>query len=253
MSAPDGPGVYYQTRRRAQRARRSVRTDIAGFVGIAERGPLDAPVPVEPWRQFVSWFGAAPAPATSPMRSAASSRTAGVGAGWSGSPPTTRRPGPPAPRSGSRERRGSPSAPQAPEAGATAWRCFSQPPGAPRRSPAIRRPAGPLWPSTRPRASRAEHWSGSASPASPISTVSSRSPTRRPGRSISFIPIRSGGAPTDRALQGLDPAQPVRIERLVLGLSVRRGGLPLAVYPRSRPGRRRGRFHRRRASPPPAR
>ena len=34
-----------------------LRTDIAAFVGIAERGPVDVPVPVESWQQFVSWFG----------------------------------------------------------------------------------------------------------------------------------------------------------------------------------------------------
>jgi hypothetical protein len=34
-----------------------VRTDIAGFVGIARSGPLDTPVPVESFRQFVSHFG----------------------------------------------------------------------------------------------------------------------------------------------------------------------------------------------------
>jgi len=34
-----------------------VRTDIVGFVGIAERGPVDTPVPVESWRQFQAHFG----------------------------------------------------------------------------------------------------------------------------------------------------------------------------------------------------
>ncbi|MFC4158632.1 phage tail sheath family protein [Chitinimonas lacunae] len=34
-----------------------LRTDITGFVGLAERGPLDTPLPVESWRQFQAHFG----------------------------------------------------------------------------------------------------------------------------------------------------------------------------------------------------
>src|SRR3712207_8846950 len=34
-----------------------IQTDVAGFVGIAERGPLDTPVPVQSWRQFQAHFG----------------------------------------------------------------------------------------------------------------------------------------------------------------------------------------------------
>ena len=34
------------------------RTDIAGFVGIAARGPLHHPVKIESWTQFTSQFGA---------------------------------------------------------------------------------------------------------------------------------------------------------------------------------------------------
>lgn len=34
-----------------------LRTDVTGFVGIARRGPLDTPVPVESFRQFVAHFG----------------------------------------------------------------------------------------------------------------------------------------------------------------------------------------------------
>ncbi len=34
-----------------------LRTDIAAFVGIARRGPLDTPVPVESFRQFAAHFG----------------------------------------------------------------------------------------------------------------------------------------------------------------------------------------------------
>ncbi|MCK7495867.1 MAG: hypothetical protein MZW92_36560 [Comamonadaceae bacterium] len=35
----------------------ALRTDVAGFVGIAERGPLHLAVPVESYRQFQAWFG----------------------------------------------------------------------------------------------------------------------------------------------------------------------------------------------------
>jgi hypothetical protein len=34
-----------------------LRTDIAGFVGIATRGPLHQPLPVQSWRQFQAYFG----------------------------------------------------------------------------------------------------------------------------------------------------------------------------------------------------
>lgn len=35
----------------------AIRTDIAGFVGIAVSGPLDTPVPVQSWKQFQAYFG----------------------------------------------------------------------------------------------------------------------------------------------------------------------------------------------------
>ena len=50
------PGVYFEFRDAAPRFR-GVRTDIAGFVGLAESGPLDAPVRLESWRQFQTLFG----------------------------------------------------------------------------------------------------------------------------------------------------------------------------------------------------
>ena len=58
MFATDqAPGVYYQTIDAGSPPASPLRTDIAAFVGIAERGPVDVPVPVESWQQFVSWFG----------------------------------------------------------------------------------------------------------------------------------------------------------------------------------------------------
>src|SRR5262245_51501339 len=57
MLALSTPGVYYQTVDASDTEVAGVRTDVAGFVGIAERGPLDTPVPVESWRQFQAHFG----------------------------------------------------------------------------------------------------------------------------------------------------------------------------------------------------
>ncbi len=53
----DTPRVYYERLDASAPAISAVRTDVAGFVGIAERGPLDVPVPVESWRQFEAHFG----------------------------------------------------------------------------------------------------------------------------------------------------------------------------------------------------
>jgi hypothetical protein len=51
------PGVYYQAADAGGPEVTPLRTDIAAFAGIAERGPIDLPVPVQSWRQFASWFG----------------------------------------------------------------------------------------------------------------------------------------------------------------------------------------------------
>ncbi len=50
------PGVYFEYRDTAPTVR-GIRTDIAGFVGLAQRGPLDVPTRVESWRQFQAIFG----------------------------------------------------------------------------------------------------------------------------------------------------------------------------------------------------
>ncbi|MGI9393093.1 MAG: phage tail sheath family protein [Boseongicola sp.] len=57
MSRYYRPGAYYERIDRAGQDAVSLRTDIACFVGIAEQGPLDTPVPVESFRQFQSHFG----------------------------------------------------------------------------------------------------------------------------------------------------------------------------------------------------
>ncbi len=51
------PGVYFEPQEAATPVIRRLRMDIAGFVGITERGPLDTPVPINSWRQFQSLFG----------------------------------------------------------------------------------------------------------------------------------------------------------------------------------------------------
>jgi phage tail sheath protein FI len=51
------PGVYYERVDASPLGIAAIRTDIAGFVGIASRGPLHTPVPVQSWRQFQAYFG----------------------------------------------------------------------------------------------------------------------------------------------------------------------------------------------------
>src|SRR5258706_370388 len=51
------PGVYYELVDTAPPAVRGLRTDIAAFVGIAPRGPLQRPVRIESWRRYQAIFG----------------------------------------------------------------------------------------------------------------------------------------------------------------------------------------------------
>jgi phage tail sheath protein FI len=51
------PGVYFEALDTGRRGITAVRTDIAAFVGIAERGPLDEPTPLNSWKQFQAQFG----------------------------------------------------------------------------------------------------------------------------------------------------------------------------------------------------
>lgn len=52
------PGVAYQRADATRNAPVVLRTDIAAMIGLAERGPLDQPLPLESWAQFVAHFGA---------------------------------------------------------------------------------------------------------------------------------------------------------------------------------------------------
>ena len=57
MRVHQTPGVYSQAADASAAGVAPLRTDVAGFVGIAQRGPLNVAVPVESYRQFVAWFG----------------------------------------------------------------------------------------------------------------------------------------------------------------------------------------------------
>jgi hypothetical protein len=57
MPTYETPGVYAERLDGAGRPLPALRMDVTGFVGIAERGPLDLPVPVESFRQFEARFG----------------------------------------------------------------------------------------------------------------------------------------------------------------------------------------------------
>lgn len=51
------PGVYFETVDRGRGGVQPLRTDIAGFVGLTERGPLDTPLRVETFEQYLSAYG----------------------------------------------------------------------------------------------------------------------------------------------------------------------------------------------------
>jgi uncharacterized protein len=56
MQTLETPGVYWETEARIN-AGTVVRMDVAAFVGIAEKGPLDRPVRVRNIREFAAHFG----------------------------------------------------------------------------------------------------------------------------------------------------------------------------------------------------
>ncbi|MEM7335780.1 MAG: phage tail sheath C-terminal domain-containing protein [Chloroflexota bacterium] len=57
MLAQQTPGVYVHWLDNRNRNLAALRTDIAAFIGIAERGPVQTPTKVESWVQFTSIFG----------------------------------------------------------------------------------------------------------------------------------------------------------------------------------------------------
>jgi phage tail sheath protein FI len=57
MPTYETPGVYDERSDASGGGIAALRTDVTGFAGIAERGPLHLAVPVESTRQFEAWFG----------------------------------------------------------------------------------------------------------------------------------------------------------------------------------------------------
>src|SRR5262249_35545446 len=57
MRVFETPGVQIERADAAVGGVSRLRTDVAGFVGIAQRGPLQLAVPLESYRQFQAWFG----------------------------------------------------------------------------------------------------------------------------------------------------------------------------------------------------
>ena len=57
MPVYEAPGVYYERADTRAPVIAAIRTDVAGFVGLAPRGPVDQAVPVESFRQFQAHFG----------------------------------------------------------------------------------------------------------------------------------------------------------------------------------------------------
>ncbi len=57
MRVYETPGVHYERADASGGGIAALRTDIAGFVGLARRGPPGIAVPVESARQFEAWFG----------------------------------------------------------------------------------------------------------------------------------------------------------------------------------------------------
>src|SRR5689334_11720353 len=51
------PGAYFEWVDESAKAISPLRTDVAAFVGVAERGPLHWPARVISWQQFQSLFG----------------------------------------------------------------------------------------------------------------------------------------------------------------------------------------------------
>lgn len=57
LGLSETPGVYIRRSGRSRAGVTAVRTDVTGFIGIAEQGPLGLPVRIETTRQFEAIFG----------------------------------------------------------------------------------------------------------------------------------------------------------------------------------------------------
>lgn len=227
----DGPGVFLQRDDRSRAGVATVRTDIAGFVGIAESGPLGGAVRVETFRQFQTAFGS---------YTGSAFLAYAVRAFF---------------ENGGRECLVSRVASDDPETGAA---CASvRIPGAPGLTVSAATPGSwgnglevllaTSW--------RAETIAADPPPEAPFLAVAATDGFEagalvrlsQPGKPDMFriLPFVDAAArtlhfvhpdperrrPTDAPLANLNPALPLRVERLLLSLSVRRNGRALAVYP----------------------
>jgi hypothetical protein len=227
----DGPGVFIQRDDRSRVGVAMVRTDIAGFVGIAEAGPLDAAVRIETMRQFETSFGS---------YTGAGFLAYAVRAFF---------------ENGGRECLVARAASDDPETGAAA--ASVQVAGAPGL---IVRAASPGSWGNGLEVLLALSWRAETlAPASQLGgsflavaategfEAGALIRLSQPGKADIFRIVALADAatrllhfvhpdperrrPTDAPVTGLDPALPVRIERLAISVSVRRNGRPLAVYP----------------------
>jgi uncharacterized protein len=57
MATYSTPGVYFEAVDQNSQGISAIRTDIAAFLGIAQKGPVHVPTPVNSWDQFQSTFG----------------------------------------------------------------------------------------------------------------------------------------------------------------------------------------------------
>jgi hypothetical protein len=57
MQGSAAPGVYFEPLQPSQLIGDLLRSDIAGFIGYASKGPVALPVRIESWRQYLSIFG----------------------------------------------------------------------------------------------------------------------------------------------------------------------------------------------------
>lgn len=210
-----------------------LRTDVAAFVGIARRGPLDTPVAVESFRQFAAHFGEFTGAGYLAYAVRGFFDNGGLRC-W-------------VVRVASRDESGGARAAEVTVTdlhGSPALRIHASSPGTwgnaltlewsvESGASAIGRPAastarftavGSTAGFTRGTLARIEQLGQP-----PLYRVVSEVEPER-GRLYWIHPQSGTGLPTDRMLTGGDPAQPLRISRLAYGLTVREGGRVRAVY-----------------------
>lgn len=227
------PAVYLERTDASASDQLSLRTDIAGFVGIARRGPLDTPIPVESFRQYLSHFGDFNGAGYLPYavggffenggKRCWVARVANRDEVGGARPAATMVPG----LSGSPALRIEASSPGSwgntlslewmQESGV---RVVSNPAESTERHAGVTSTAG----FGRFDLVRIEQ------PGRPVlhRVVAGIDAERR--RLYWLHPEPGAGLPTDRALTGLDPGSPLLIERLAYGLTVREAGRVAAVY-----------------------